>query len=108
MVTLGHMDTTMCNVWEACSTCIPVGVNDVLKTDVNVLVSNKYIRLETSILSQVDGIEIFDLMGKKVFSSNGTVLTNKNIDVNLQGNTLYLIRVNNANSYNTIKTIIKN
>jgi hypothetical protein len=106
ILTIGNNDSTVCNIWETCNTCIPVSVDDVLKDNLEVLVSNQFIRLNASELNAVDGLEIFDIVGKSVYSSNGSVLTNRNINVNLESNALYIIRVNQGDSYYTIKSMI--
>lgn len=102
----GSADTTVCYRWQSCASCIPVSVNNITKENMNILVSTNFINLQTSSLSEVDGIEIFDLVGKKVYSSNGSALTNQRIDVDLKSNTLYMIRVQNGEQYHTVKTII--
>ena len=102
----GGADTTICAIWNTCSSCVPVGIDEISKDNLSILVSNKFITLNATSLSQVDGVEIYDMVGKTVFSSNGKVLTNQQIAVDLQSETLYLIRVNNGNQYHTVKTII--
>lgn len=104
----GSADTTICYRWQSCSSCIPVGVDDITKDNMSILVNTNFINLKTSTLTEVDGIEIFDMLGKTVFSTNGKVLTNQRVDVDLQNDQLYLIRVQNGNQYHTIKTIILN
>lgn len=102
----GSADTTICARWETCSSCIPVGVDDITKDNMSILVNTKYINLQTATLTEVDGIEIFDVLGKTVYSSKGTVNTNQRIAVDLQNNQMYMIRVHSGNQYHTIKTII--
>lgn len=106
MTAFGGNDTSVCFVWETCASCVPVGVDDITKDNLSILVGTKFINLKATELAQVDGIEIFNMVGKSVYSSNGKVLTNQQIPVNLQSNTLYLIRVNNGDQYHTVKTII--
>ncbi len=106
IVTVGANDSSVCNIWETCNACIPVSVDDVLKENLEVIVSNNYIRLNATELNAVDGVEIFDIAGKTIFKSNRSVATNQNIDVQLQFNTIYLIRVQHGDEFHTIKSII--
>jgi uncharacterized membrane protein len=76
------------------------------KEALNIQVSSTFIRLNAQDLAEVDGIEIFDVVGKKVFATNGAVKTNQNIDVDLLSNKLYLIRVRKGDAYQTVKSTI--
>ncbi len=106
--TIGTNDTTFCYTWETCDACIPLSLNEISKDELSIMVSSSYIRLNATELNEVDGLEIFDVVGRTVFASQGKVKTNQNIDVDLLSNKLYLIRVRNGNAYQTIKsTIIK-
>ena len=103
---LGFADTTMCHRWETCNSCIPVGIDEITKENLEILVSTKFINLQAQTLTEVDGIEIFDMTGRTVWSSNGKALTNQRIAVDLQSDRLYMIRVHNGNNYHTVKTLI--
>lgn len=106
LANLGIMDTTICHRWETCSSCVPVGIDELTKDNISIMVSNKYVNLVTNTLTKVDGVEIYDLMGRTVYSSDGSIQTNKRINVDLNHNTVYIIRVNNGSQYHTIKTTI--
>ena len=52
--------------------------------------------------------QIFDLVGRKVFASNGKFKTNENISVNLKSNTFYIVRLKNGNDIYKVKSFINN
>jgi hypothetical protein len=106
MVILDTMDVTYCNRWASCSVCIPADLTDLSNENMQVRISNQFLVLETSELSAVDGIEIFDIVGKKVFSSNGQAPTNQAINIDLEMNKFYLVRIANEGSFRTIKAFI--
>ncbi len=107
MTVLDTMDVTYCTIWESCTTCSPAGINDLSEDKMNVRISNKTIFLESLNLTSVDGIEIFDILGSKIFSTNGKVSTNQAININLETNKFYLVRIANKDSFRTIKTFIE-
>jgi hypothetical protein len=107
LATLGSNDTTFCNRWATCTKCFPVSIGDTPNDVLNLIVSNHSININSNTLSQIDQLEIFDLVGKKVFTSNGKIKTNENINVDLQNDVLYIIRVKNGATYHQIKAILK-
>jgi hypothetical protein len=107
-VTLGTTDTAFCNRWATCTACFPLSISNTKLENVNVMVSNNFVSINTNTLTQVDGLEIYDATGRIIYASNGKVKTNQNVSVNLQNNALYIIRVKNGDAFYKVKAVIKN
>ena len=108
IATLGAVDTTICNQWETCSACFPLALNNAKNENVSIFLNSQFIRINATNISQFDQLEIFDLVGKKVFGSNGIFKTNQNISVNLKSNTFYIVRLKNRNDIYKVKSFINN
>ena len=108
IATLGAVDTTICNQWETCSACFPLALNNAKNENVSIFLNSQFIRINATNISQFDQLEIFDLVGKKVFGSNGIFKTNQNISVNLKSNTFYIVRLKNGNDIYKVKSFINN
>ena len=108
IATLGTTDTAFCNRWQSCATCFPLAIGNAASDVVTILVDNQSVKVSSSSFKQLDQLEIFDIVGKRIFTSNGKINTNENIPVSLQNNTMYIVRVKNANTYYKVKAIIKN
>jgi hypothetical protein len=106
--TLGAVDTTICNQWETCSACFPLTLNNAKNENVSIFLNSQFIRINATNISQFEQLEIFDLLGKKVFGSNGIFKTNQNISVNLKSNTFYIVRLKNGNDIYKVKSFINN
>ncbi len=105
---IGSADASFCNRWQTCIACYAVAIGTTVLENVNVEVSNNYISVNSNNYTQIDGLEIVDAIGRIVYNSNGKVFTNQQIAVNLNSNSLYIVRVKNNNNFYTLKTIIKN
>ena len=108
IATLGAVDTTICNQWETCSACFPLALINPKNENVSIFLNSQFIRINATNISQFDQLEIFDLVGKKVFGSNGIFKTNQNISVNLKSNTFYIVRLKNRNDIYKVKSFINN
>ena len=108
IATLGAVDTTICNQWETCSACFPLALNNAKNENVSIFLNSQFIRINATNISQFEQLEIFDLVGKKVFGSNGIFKTNQNISVNLKSNTFYIVRLKNRNDIYKVKSFINN
>lgn len=106
--TLGTVDTSFCNIWETCTACVPLTLNNVKNENVSIYLNSQFIRINATNISQFDQLEIFDLVGRKVFASNGNFKTNENISVNLKSNTFYIVRLKNGNDIYKVKSFINN
>ena len=108
VATLGTADTSFCNIWETCSTCIPLSINNAKNENVSIYLNSQFVRINASTISAFDQLEIYDLVGKKVFASTGKFKTNENISVNLNNNTFYIVRIKNGNDVYKVKSFINN
>jgi hypothetical protein len=104
---LGNTDITFCNRWQSCATCYPLAIGNSKLDNVNIFMSNTYLNINANASMQFDGIEIFDIVGRTVFASNKKINANENIAVNLNSNTMYIVRVKSGDTYYKIKAIIK-
>ncbi len=105
---LGGNDTSFCNIWQTCSACIPLSTNNINMSNVSIVISKNNILISADKLIQFDQVEIFDIVGRKIFATSDKVKTNTNIPVNLDVNNLYIIRVQDGEKYYTIKSMITN
>jgi hypothetical protein len=108
VATIGAVDTTICNQWETCASCFPLTLNNAKNENVSIFLNSQFIRINATNNSQFDQLEIFDLVGKKVFGSNGIFKTNQNISVNLKSNTFYIVRLKNGKDIYKVKSFINN
>jgi hypothetical protein len=106
MVVLGATDTSFCNIWKTCTPCNPASLANNNKLDISIAVSKNFIQINSSAISQFDGVEIFDIVGKKVFGAT-KVNANTNIPVSLENGTLYIIRVKSGDDFYKTKAVIK-
>jgi hypothetical protein len=104
---LGSADITLCNRWKTCNACIPLAIGNAKLQDVNINVSNTYINISANTAMQFDGLEIIDIVGKTVFATSKKINANENIAVNLQSNTMYIIRVKSGDTFYKVKAVIK-
>jgi hypothetical protein len=83
-------------------------LNNAKNENVSIYLNSQFIRINATNISQFDQLEIFDLVGRKVFASNGNFKTNENISVNLKSNTFYIVRLKNGNDIYKVKSFINN
>ncbi len=107
IATLGIADTSFCNVWESCNNCVPLSIKNTVNEDVNVYLNSQFVRINASQIKAFDQLEIFDIVGKKIFSQKENVFTNRNIPVQLNANTIYIFRLKSGNEYIKFKGMIK-
>ena len=108
LTTLGVSDTTLCNIWSSCASCVPLSTEAISNLNVEFRVGTKHLRINTNSPEKFDQLEIYDLLGKQIFNLDENILSNSDIPVNLNTNTFYVLRVRKANKYFTTKTIITN
>lgn len=56
--------------------------------------------------TQIDELEVYDVLGRNIYSSNNKLDVNTLVPMSLNENTLYLIRVKSNNKNSTFKGII--
>lgn len=106
LTVLGTVDTSFCNQWESCATCVPLSVSNLNKEDIQILAGESFVRINADTYSEFDELEIFNLVGKRMYKSTGRILANKNISVNLNKNKFYFLRIKKGSSYFTSKALI--
>jgi hypothetical protein len=107
MAVLGATDITLCNIWKTCNPCNPASVTSATKLDIGVTVNTNFIQINANTISKVDGLEIFDMLGQKVFGAKN-VTVNTNIPVSLHQGMMYIIKVSNDHQVYNTKFIVAN
>jgi hypothetical protein len=90
LTTISNADTTLCNIWEQCSSCTPVGINEINQHDISVFMDANGVILFSK-EQQFDEMKIVDLAGRIIFSSNHDLYFNKYINVHLNPAVIYLV-----------------
>ncbi len=108
LVTLGNKDTTICNKWKTCVACGPVSIYNINKEEIAINMNTNFIQINTNSLTKIDQIEIFDIMGKKVFASTAKLNSNSKIAVSLNTNTIYVVKVYSGGNVYKLKSMITN
>lgn len=106
LTNLGASDTTICNIWETCSSCVPLSTNELSIQDVEIRLTTNYLQVRTNDFQTIDEIEIVDMLGKTIFSSTKQTKTNQRIEVALNNNQLYIIKIKAKDSEFTSKHFI--
>jgi hypothetical protein len=103
------MDTTLCFVWEECTPCgaTPTSLNEFNVQSVDLTIGREFVKINSKDIQSFDQLEIFDIVGKKIFSQKDNLFANKNISVQLNLNTLYIFRVKSGNDFIKFKGMIK-
>ena len=106
---LGSMDTTLCFVWEECTPCgaTPTSLNEFNMQSVELTIGRDFVKINSKDILSFDQLEIFDIVGKKIFSQKENLIANRNIPVQLNLNTLYIFRVKSGNDFIKFKGMIK-
>jgi hypothetical protein len=104
---LGSTNMSICNRWKTCSACIPLAIGNAKLEDVNIVLSNSFVNINASSAMQFDGLEIIDIVGKTIFATTKKINANENIAVNLQSNTMYIVRVKSGDTFYKVKAVIK-
>jgi hypothetical protein len=105
-VTLGNIDTTFCNIWATCNTCAPLGITNFNNKNIAIELSKNYLQILASSPAQFTHLEIFDIVGKRIFSTNKTISAHQKLDISLLDNTYYIVRFKEGNQVYQFKTII--
>lgn len=109
VMTLGTADTSLCVEWEQCTVCgaWPSSVEEASQSGLSISMTDNYVILHSQNHNYVDGVEIFDLTGRSIYSTKNKVATNTRISVQLKPNTMYIVRAQNENKTHILKTITK-
>lgn len=106
IASLGAADTTLCNRWQSCSACFVSSVETINNQSVQILAGKDFVRVQTTALSTIDHLEVYDVVGKLIYRSKEKMNSNTNIPVSLLSNTFYTIRVKQGNSQFQVKSLI--
>jgi uncharacterized membrane protein len=104
---LGKNDTTLCSTWAKCLGCTPANIGNLSTKNVSVSIANNFVKINSGTNMLLSGVEIFDILGKKIYSSNGAVSTNQELPVNLQSNVVYIVKIADGANKLAVKASIK-
>jgi len=105
---IGTNDTTICAQWQTCTACTPTGIQDLKVSDVTVLVNTNGIRVNSDFYSKFNQLQVFDAIGRSIYSDVNGLVSNSNIPVQLQKNTVYFLRLKSNDKVFTFKKVITN
>lgn len=105
VLALGTTNVVTCSKFALCTNCSMAGINEIPSTAYTVSLTENSLIIHSSIGQNFDALEVFDMIGKRVYTSSNKVTSNTTIPVILEGNKMYLIRLKSGNSFYTIKQI---
>lgn len=105
--TIGSADTSLCSKWQTCNACGPSSVNVISSESISLKISNNSIRINSTSFNNVDQLEIFDIVGRRIYNNQSEIKTNTEIPVRLENTTMYIFRIKSGNSYYSVKGLIK-
>lgn len=92
VVNVGTSNMTVCYQLNTCNLC-GVGTSSIAQTPIDLIMNTDGIRLQSTELSQITQLEVFDMLGRTVYSATSGIAVNELIPVALQPNGIYLVRV---------------
>lgn len=105
---IGVNDTTICAKWQSCVPCTPTSIQEVEGADVFVLINSNGLRINSDYYSKFTQLEVFDALGRNVYSNMNGIVSNSNITAQFQKNTVYFIRLKSNDKTFTFKRIVTN
>jgi hypothetical protein len=106
--TLGIADTSLCAKWETCSPCgSPLNIQGINEESISLSFTNNSVKINSNNISQFDQLEIYDLLGRRIYNLHEGLIANKIIPVQLQNTTTYIFRIRTGNTYYKVKGIIR-
>lgn len=103
MTTLGTSDITLCAKWAKCDNCVIASVNESNNEKVSIYLDQHYIKLFSSEITSYDELQIFDLTGRKVVDLQKNISNNIEIPLELNNNSLYIVKLRTGNTVFTLK-----
>ena len=89
----GNTDTAVCSVWQSCIPCGTTRVNELLNDRFTVYVQQGGIRINSESVKSVNRLDIYDLVGRTIYSSDNVLSTNTLIPVSFGTASLYVIKI---------------
>jgi hypothetical protein len=84
----------------------PVATENVLNNQITLNLSKNGVNVFSNTITDLDEVQIFDVLGRMVYASNRKLAVNNLIPVTLNTNTVYFIRVKAGNDTATFKKLI--
>ncbi len=105
LTTLGNSDTTICGVWSTCLNCT-VSINSIQKDDTKISLSKEGIQIFSTSGKAIEQLEVYDLMGRRLFASDKTYTGNTLIPIGFNAGSLYLVKVKIDKQFLTFKGLV--
>ena len=107
MTILGLADTSICAEWESCTPCGPSNIIEIDEASLSISLTTNSVRINANQVSAFDQLEIYDMVGRRIYDVRNNVVANTNIPVQLQSGQLYIFRIKSGSSYFKLKGAIK-
>jgi hypothetical protein len=105
---IGLNDTTICAKWQSCDACEPLLTSEQIKSTVTVSLHLNGININSTENIKFNQVELFDVLGRSIYNNLNGFNSGNKIDVPLQYNSIYFIKLKaNENSF-TFKGIVTN
>jgi hypothetical protein len=93
LTSMASNDTTMCVKWATCESCTFTSVGDLSEQEMKISLLDNGIRLSSSTIIEANQIEVFDLMGRMIYSSTQGWKMNTLIPVKFSAGGIYVVRI---------------
>lgn len=105
---IGTVDTSICVKWQTCDACEPVGTIEQIKNEISISTTTSGIKINSVDNINFNQLEIFDLLGRSIYTNLNGFASGSKIDVSLKTNTIYFIKLKTTNQTFTFKSIVNN
>lgn len=105
VLTMGLSDTTVCSVWETCSTCSGSGIEELNGKTVRLLVSNNGLLFESSSNDRIESVEVYDASGRSISTLTNDFAFNRWIPISVKEGQLYFVRMTSGGQSVSFKTL---
>ena len=101
-------DTSMCAIWQTCDASEPLSINDQVKSNIAVSLNSNGVFINSNDNLKFNQIEIFDVLERDIYTNNNGINARNKIDVSLQYNTVYFIKLKTNENRFSYKGIVRN
>ncbi|MFM9052306.1 MAG: hypothetical protein ACKOKF_08310, partial [Bacteroidota bacterium] len=88
----GSADMTVCNIWATCLSCATVGISELVSDLYSISMFNEGIRINGATESDIRMLEVYDMMGRRIYSNDTGVKVNSIIPMNFGASALLVIK----------------
>ena len=103
--TLGAYDTLICGIFSSCNPCM-VGLPEIESQNVKINLGTDGLQVFSAGNPSIDRIEIYDLLGRRIYYSEKKHAVNSVIPVYLDAGSLYLVKLKINDTPMTFKSLM--